>query len=218
MPDKEVLLSLAQDLPTVWNASADMGLKQRIAKILIEEIVANADTARNEVVLVVHWAGGRHTELRIRRAKSGEHGRRTAAEATDLIKQMAGQFPDELIAGTLNRLGLKTGAGNPWKKNRVCTVRSKLDLPAYDPAAPVKNVTAAQAAQRLGIDSRTVHELLRQKLIPGKQIVPCAPWQIPVEMLDSPSVQERVRRIKEGDRARRPISIDTQTMALPGME
>jgi hypothetical protein len=78
MPDKEVLLSLAQDLPAVWNASADMGLKQRIARILIEEIVANADTATNEVILIVHWAGGRRTELQIRRAKSGEHGRRTA--------------------------------------------------------------------------------------------------------------------------------------------
>ncbi len=218
MPDREVLMSLAQDLPAVWNTSADMGLKQRIARILIEEIVANADTATNELLLVVHWAGGRHTELRIRRAKSGEHGRRTAAEATDLIKQMAGQFPDELIAATLNRLGLKTGVGNPWKKNRVCSVRSKLDLPPYDPGAPIKTLTAAQAAQRLGIDSRTVHELLRQKLIPGKQIVPCAPWQIPVEVLDSPRVQERVRQIKEGERVRRPSGIDTQTMTLPGME
>ena len=34
VPDKEVLLSLAQDLPAVWNASADMGLKQRIAEDL----------------------------------------------------------------------------------------------------------------------------------------------------------------------------------------
>jgi hypothetical protein len=95
MPDRVVLLSLAQDLPTVWNLSGDMALKQRIARILIEEIVANADTATNEVILVVHWAGGRHTELRIHRARSGEHGRRTVAEATELIRQMAGQFPDE---------------------------------------------------------------------------------------------------------------------------
>jgi hypothetical protein len=42
-----------------------------------------------------------------------------------------------------------------------------------------------------------VHELRRQKLIPGKQIVPCAPWQIPVDALDSASVQVRVRKIKE---------------------
>ena len=80
-PNREVLLSLAQDLPVVWNTSSDMGLKQRIARILIEEIMANIDTGTNEVVLVVHWAGGRHTELRVRRPKSGEHGRRTDTQA-----------------------------------------------------------------------------------------------------------------------------------------
>jgi DNA invertase Pin-like site-specific DNA recombinase len=218
IPNREVLLSLAHDLPVVWNTSTDMGLKQRIARILIEEIVANIDTGTNEVVLVVHWAGGRHTELRVQRPKSGEHGRRTDIEALELIKQMAGQFPDELVAGTLNRLGLKTGAGNPWKKNRVCSLRSKFNLPTYDPAAPATTVTAAQAAQRLGIDARMVHELLRQKVIQGRQIVPYAPWQIPVEALDSPGVRERVRQIKTGDPARRPISVDTQTMILPGIE
>ena len=218
MPDREVLMTLAQDLPVVWNTSNDMGLKQRIARILIEEIVANIDTGTSEVVLVVHWAGGRHTELRVRRPKSGEHGRRTDAEALEIVRQMAGHFPDELIAATLNRLGLKTGAGNPWKKNRVCSLRSKLNLPTFDPTAPLTAVTAAQAAQRLGIDCRMVHQLLQQKVIRGRQIVPYAPWQIPLEALDTPDVRERVRQIKEGERVRQPIIIDTHTMTLPGIE
>ena len=44
LPDREVLLSLAQDLPAVWNApSCDMRLKQRIVRILVHEIVADVD-------------------------------------------------------------------------------------------------------------------------------------------------------------------------------
>jgi len=43
-PDRDLLMSLAQDLPTVWSTSGDMRLKQRITRILIEEIVANVDT------------------------------------------------------------------------------------------------------------------------------------------------------------------------------
>jgi hypothetical protein len=40
LPDKEVLLSLAKDLPAVWNSpSTDMRLKQRIVRILIQEII-----------------------------------------------------------------------------------------------------------------------------------------------------------------------------------
>ena len=64
IPDKEVLLSLAQDLPAVWNSpTADMRLKQRIIRILIEEIVADVDQDKQEVVLLIHWAGGRHAEF-----------------------------------------------------------------------------------------------------------------------------------------------------------
>ncbi len=44
MPDKQVLLSLAQDLPAIWNSpSTDMRLKQRLVRILIDEIVVDVD-------------------------------------------------------------------------------------------------------------------------------------------------------------------------------
>jgi len=33
----------------------------------------------------------------------------------ELIKDMAGQFADELVAATLNHLGVCTGKGNTWK-------------------------------------------------------------------------------------------------------
>ena len=68
LPDKEVLLSLAQDLPAVWNApSCDMRLKQRIVRILVHEIVADVDENNREIVLLIHWAGGRHSELRVKK-------------------------------------------------------------------------------------------------------------------------------------------------------
>jgi hypothetical protein len=55
-PNKEVLLSLAHDLPAIWNsASTDMRLKQRLVRILIDEIVVDMDEKSSEVVLVIHW-------------------------------------------------------------------------------------------------------------------------------------------------------------------
>ncbi len=134
MPDRDVLLSLAQDLPTVWNTSGDMGLKQRIARILIEEIVANVDKATNEVKLIVHWAGGRHTELRIRRAKSGEHGRRTAAEATELIKQMAGhtrQGCRNKCAGSRKVIG-RGGRSSSTRRQWFCPASSRAGVVARE--------------------------------------------------------------------------------------
>src|SRR5205823_10328371 len=96
IPSREVLLSLAQDLPAVWNApSTDMRLKQRIVRILIREIVADIDKEKQEIVLLLHWAGGRHSELRIKKNAIGRHRNCTKPEAVEVVRQMAGQFSDE---------------------------------------------------------------------------------------------------------------------------
>ena len=114
IPDREILISLAQDLPAVWNgASTDMRLKQRIVRILVHEIVADTDETAGEIVLLVHWAGGRHSELRLKKNPSGRHSKCTADEAVEAVRQMAGKYSDERIAATLNRkpAGPQDGSG-----------------------------------------------------------------------------------------------------------
>jgi excisionase family DNA binding protein len=195
IPPKEVLLSLAQDLPAVWNApSTDMRLKQRIVRILIREIVADVDGEKHEVVLLVHWAGGRHTELRIKKNTSGRHSHCTKLEAVEVVRKMAGQFSDEQIASTLNRLGMRTGVGNGWNKARVRSLRHHQQLPAYDAsAAPTSMLTQQQAAERLGVSATLVRRLIGSKMIPATQVVPRAPWQIPVSAVDAPEVKQTAR-------------------------
>ena len=80
-------------------------------------------------MLLVHWAGGRHSELRIQKNGLGKHQRCTGVDAIEVVRQMSGKFPDEEIAATLNRLGLRTGAGNTWSTQRVYSLRHYHDLP-----------------------------------------------------------------------------------------
>jgi hypothetical protein len=198
MPDKEVLLSLARDLPHVWSApSTDMRLKQRIVRILVHEIVADVNEKTNEIILLMHWVGGRHSELRVKKNEPGRHGHCTSVEAIEVIRQMCGKFPDEQIAATLNRLGLKTGAGQSWSEGKVYSARHSHQLPAYDPnRANDRAVTMAEAAQRLGISPTSVRRLIELKKMPASQVVPCAPWRIPVDALESDAVRTAVRNIK----------------------
>jgi hypothetical protein len=197
IPDKELLLSLAQDLPAIWNSpSTDLRLKQRIVRILIEEIVADVEEESREVVLLIHWAGGRHSELRVKKRKAGQHRWCTSLEAVEIVGQMAGRFPDELIAATLNRLELKTGVGNTWTKDRVYSLRHHHHLPGFDPNHPQREVTMAEAAQRLQVSPASVRRMVSEKILPARQVVPSAPWEIPVEALDSARVREAVTRIK----------------------
>jgi len=202
VPGKEVLLSLAQDLPAVWNVpSTDRRLKQRIIRILVHEIVADVSEESNEIVLLIHWAGGSHSELRVKKNAPGKHSRCTSTEAIEVIRQMAGRFPDEQIAATLNRLGFSTGAGNTWTEQSVYSARHYHEMPAYDASRSSNDVlTMAEAAQRLGVSTTSVRRLIEQKKPTASQVVACAPWQIPIAALDSPDVQTAVDIIKRGAR------------------
>jgi hypothetical protein len=169
--DRDTLVSLAQDLPAVWNsATTDMALKQRIVRILIQEVVADVDEQNSETVLLIHWAGGRHSELRVKRNGTGKHGRCTSLEAVEVVRRMAGVFRDDQIAATLNRLGLQTGAGNTWREGRVRTLRSYHGFPAYDPAhADHRTLTLEQAAGRLHVAIKTMRRLIDEKVVVATQ-------------------------------------------------
>src|SRR6266478_6176584 len=93
--------------------------------ILGYQLVADVDDSTHEIVLVIHWVGGRHSELRIAKFKTGRHSRCTNLDTIDVVRQMATYHSDAEIARTLNRLHLKTGAGNAWNELRVRSLRSR---------------------------------------------------------------------------------------------
>ena len=52
--------ALAADLKAVWSAPAtDARLKTRIVRTVIHEVVADIDDEASEIVLLIHWIGGR---------------------------------------------------------------------------------------------------------------------------------------------------------------
>jgi DNA invertase Pin-like site-specific DNA recombinase len=205
IPDRTVLLSLAHDLPAVWRApTTDMRLKQRIVRVVIQEIVADVDEITRMMVLVIHWVGGRHSELLVRKAAPGQHRHRTSVEAIDVIRGMAGRFQDEQIAATLNRLRLRTGSGNTWTEIRVSSARKSHALPAYDSRRPHEELTLQDAARHLGVSTTTLRRLIRDRHVPARQVVPCAPWEIARDVLDSDQVRTAIRRIRAGNGPRTP--------------
>jgi hypothetical protein len=74
--DAPDLMGLASDLSVAWNApGTTMRTRQRLARALIKDIVADVDDEVREVVLTIHWKDGQHSQLRIKKPKTGEHGR-----------------------------------------------------------------------------------------------------------------------------------------------
>jgi excisionase family DNA binding protein len=167
------------------------------------------DENSREIVLLIHWAGGRHSELRVQKSETGKHRNCTNLDAIEVIRKMAGQFPDEQIAATLNRLRLRTGVDNAWNESRVYSVRHRFQLPAFDADHCRRNeITLKEAAQRLNLSPPSVRKMIDEKILPASQVLECAPWQIPVEALDSEVVRRMATKLR--NRVRIPQSQSSQ--------
>jgi len=66
-----------------------MRTRKRLLRALVTDIIADVDDAIREVVLTIHWRGGQHSQLRVRKPKTGEHGCRTSDDALAVMRTMA---------------------------------------------------------------------------------------------------------------------------------
>lgn len=102
--DIEELAHLASDLEQVWNdPAADVRLKQRIARTLIEMVIVDVEEPTNEVVAVIHWKGGVHTERRYPRRRSDENIGYTSEDIVEAVRILSRVCTDPTIASFLNR-------------------------------------------------------------------------------------------------------------------
>lgn len=217
--DRARLLQLAHDLPAAWNASStDTGAKQRLIHILVQEIVCELDDATNEAALLIHWTGGRHSELRVPRVKTGRYPTDMAPAAADALRKLAGHWPDRELAVSLNRMRCKSGDGETWTTVRVRDMRERLGIAEFDPAkADAEMISLTKAAERLGICVGSAKSLALKGILPATQILPGSPWLVPVDALTSEAVRIGVQRVVE----RRPKFYEyyqyDKLIRLPGL-
>ncbi|AGH51804.1 insertion sequence ATP-binding protein (plasmid) [Sphingomonas sp. MM-1] len=194
--------ALAHNLRAVWSTpTTDARLKKRIVRSVIQEVVADLDDSASEIVLLVHWAGGVHTELRLPRRR---HGQRNATpdDVNDAVRQLALIANDDLIAGILNRNGLTTGNGNRWTRERVTALRSYRKIPVFRPQADNIELwlNLGNAARLLGISPKTLRQAAEAGQIEGAHPLPDGPWIFSRSELTTPAARQIVDRARSNPR------------------
>jgi DNA invertase Pin-like site-specific DNA recombinase len=202
--ERRRLLELGEDLRQLWShPSAPVALKKRILRTVLEEIVVDLREDPGQIVLQLHWVGGVHSPLILRRSARGDRRGKTERAVVDLVRELAKVCSDPAIARILNRLGYRTGAQNTWTEARVRSLRGYQKIPAFDRTADRAWLTLAEAAAQLGVSPTVVRRLLREGILAGSQVVMHAPWVIRREDLAAQDVQKAVRAIREGRSAPR---------------
>jgi hypothetical protein len=192
--EREQLLALGVDLPKVWNhPNASNETRKRILRAVIKEIVVRVEG--DEVHMKLHWHGGDHTALVVRKNRRGYHRFVTDADTTDLIRALARLLPDASIAALLNRMGKRTAKGHTWTMARVCAFRKDNVIVVYRDGERAERgeINLDEAAKLLQVSTMSVLRLIQRKILSAQQ--PCigAPWSIRRADLESAAVQEAVR-------------------------
>lgn len=209
--DQKAFANMAENLSAAWNApDVTMRARQQLLRTLIADIIVDVDDAVRDVVLTIHWRGGQHSELRVRKPQTGEHGCATADDALAVMRSMAGRWSDEHIAASLNRMGLPTGQGKTWTAHRVASVRRVRDIHAYRSAEKDGEwLTMTEAAKALSVTNHRIRHLIKAGILPAVQVVPGAPYQIRADDLASETVKSAVAR-----NARPCRTLDTRTRPM----
>ena len=194
---RQSFAALANDLKGVWS-TADARLKKRIVRTLINEVIADIDTKAAEVVLIIHWMGGVHTELRLPRRRRGQRNS-TSPDIVDAVRQLVLIANDDLIVGILNRNKLTTGNGNRWTRERVTALRSHNRIPVYRPAADgvERWLNLTKAAALLDISPKTLRLAAETKQIESMHPLTEGPWIFSRAVLEGSTAKMIVERARQ---------------------
>ncbi len=183
---KQTVLALAEDLPRLWDhPETSPDVKKRILRTVLKEIVVTSDG--DSVHFIVHWQGGDHTELRLKKTPTGRHGHVTERR-DDRVDRLAGPpATGRAHRGDDQSTGSPHGARADVDGGSVCvqSARATASQPYREGERQERGeLTVDEAAAALHVTHTTVLRLIRQKDLVAKQACRNAPWSIRQDDLD----------------------------------
>ena len=178
-PSRADLAEVVRRFSVVWDASTtDVRLRKRIVRALIEEVVVDIDEESSHVVVLVHWKGGVHTELRVPRRRSGQSSRCVPTETVEAVRSLSRICGDASIAAWLTRSGVRTPGGHCWTRQDVTGLRHRHAIAVHDGERQRSEgwMNLSEAATLLGMDRTTLRRRITAGSIPAEQPLRLGPW------------------------------------------
>ena len=203
--ERQRLLQMGADLEAAWHhPAANAVTRKRIVRVVLREVVARVED--DQIQLLLHWQGGDHTRLTVRKNRRGQTRWSVEPETMELIRACARLMPDKAIAGLLNRTGKRTGRLNGWTQSRVRSFRNTHGIAVYADGewAERGEVTLTEAARMLNLSPLTVLRQIHAGIIPAEQYCKGAPWVIKRRSIEDPDLVERVKMCRKGPSSSNP--------------
>lgn len=209
------LRELGAHLDRAWyHPQASMAYKKQIVRHLVEQIWVDIDEARDEIVLLIHWKGGHHTELR--ESRRYRKKRNPPQNLKAILESLRKVLDDKAMANALNRAEIPTERGECWTTAKVKAFRQRHQIRAFDEAEKKEHgwLTQEETATRLAISPMSVHRLVQWRILPAEQPLPGLPSIILTSALVGEEVKKAVKQIQRN--LNRPLPEDPNQLSLWG--
>jgi hypothetical protein len=173
----ERIQMLGTDICQVWNATTTTDRdRKELLRTLLEEVILNLKRAEGHAHLTLRWRGGAIMLLDVPVPRFRPMGPRTDEDTISLLRRLAALYPDEVIAGILNRqaLGLNTSTihrwladgfiageqvtpGAPWQIRITAELRARIVE-----QAPADYLPMLETTIKLGVSRQTVLQRVKR--------------------------------------------------------
>jgi DNA invertase Pin-like site-specific DNA recombinase len=202
--ERQRILALAQDVPTVWEATTTTPAERKqLLRLLVKDVTL---TKRPTTIsIAIRWQTDACTTLEIPRPQRACDLRRTDAAVVERIRTLAVNPTDREIADVLNADGFTPGLGGTFTKAKVRWIRAAYGRALGCPAGP-RGAARAQrgdgcssaraAAEVLNVDVSTIADWCRAGRLEYSQETPRGPRWIRLTPEEIVALRKPVRQRK----------------------
>lgn len=194
---KKELLALAQDFPTLWNASSTKSQdRKRILHLLIKDITVEKN--KNLVTLHIRWQGGTMEDIKVELPLPQPERVKYPSSFIDEIRQLSEILSDEQIVHKLNSEGRLSARGKPFTRDAIEWVRFKYRISS--PKLFQKRsdeFTVAEMAQKFNVSCHVIYYWIEHNFVTKRKLHPGWPWWISCTPEKEQDLKKRIAESKK---------------------
>ena len=172
--NKDLLLSLCDDLPRLWQAPSTQSKdKKRIIRLLLKDVTIKKENYK--LRLQLRWQGGANETIIVDAPRKTHERWRHSPETVEKVKQLSQHFDDAAIADYFNEHGIKTNKKNPFTVGSIKWIRYKHNIPAWDYRKP-NELTVNEAMSKFGVSRHVVYYWINTGVIKARKPKPGRPF------------------------------------------
>jgi len=173
---KDDILSLAHDLPRLWQApSTNAKDRKRILRLLIKDITVEKLSDEKKVILHICWQGGATEDLVIELPKPSHQRWKHPPALIEQVRQLAKNMADQRIVEKFNREGMKTNKGNSFSVYSIRWIRFKHGIASYNLQKPGE-LSVNQVAEKFGVSHYVVRYWIEYDIIKARRVHTARLW------------------------------------------